>query len=126
MSRTATQNSSPVTSQQLNADQQGAKDDDICVYIFTASAALVGVCLTVIGLFRTLGSSTRAVTIGDDLLALDGIMFLAACILSYIAIRIRRSIGRRHHRLERTADIVFVTGLVMMALICGLIAYEVV
>lgn len=62
-------------------------DDDICVHIFTASAALVGVCLTVIGLFRVVAKLKD---------------------------------------INSLADAVFLVALSLMAVVCGLIAYEIV
>jgi hypothetical protein len=99
-------------------------EDDVCVHIFTVSAALVGACLTVVGFFRALGRAAQEATIGDNLVALDALVFLAACVLAYIAIRTRRH--RRRYTIERLADILFLCALAFMAVICGLIAYEVI
>ena len=92
---------------------------DLCIHIFTASAALVGVCLTVIGLLRVVVATTKVGTIADDLLAADATLFMVACLLAYWALR-SRSV-RRMHRLERTADVLFLSGLVLMTIVCGVI-----
>ncbi len=84
---------------------------------------MVGVCLTVIGLLRVVISVRRADTIADDLLAIDAVLFLAACLLSYWTLR-RRSL-RRMPAVERTADAVFVAALLLMAGICGFITYAI-
>ena len=99
-------------------------EDDISVHIFTASAAMVGVCLTVIGLFRLTSKLKSIVSFGDELLAIDCVVFLASCILAYLALRTRRR--QRKYRIEQAADIIFLIGLCSMALICALIAYELV
>lgn len=94
---------------------------DISVHIFTASAALVGVCLTVIGLIRVVIATSNVDTIADDLLAIDALLFLVSCLLSYWALRTRSV--RRMHRVERVADAIFILGLLLMTTVCGVIAY---
>jgi hypothetical protein len=99
-------------------------EEDIAVHIFTASAALVGVCLTVIGLFRISDRLRDVSNLGQALLAVDALAFLASCVLSYNALKTRRQ--RRRHTVERIADIVFLAALGLMAIACSLIAYELV
>src|SRR5215208_7567192 len=77
-------------------------EQDICIHIFTVSSAMVGVCLTVIGLIRVVITFGRANTLADDFLAGDALLFLISCLLSYWALR-SRSV-RRMHRLEKIAD----------------------
>ena len=98
-------------------------EEDICIHIFTVSAAMVGVCLTVIGLIRVLIALREIETIADDLLAADAILFLVACLLSYWAMRTRSL--RRMHRVERFADGIFLFAMILMTAICGLIAYAI-
>ncbi len=104
--------------------QDAQLEEDISIHIFTASAAMVGVCLTVIGLLRVVLTIKKGVTFADDILAVDAFVFLLACLLSYVALRTRNS--RRMHRVERFADGLFILGLVFMALVCSLIVYEIV
>jgi hypothetical protein len=99
-----------------------ALEEDICVHIFTVSAAMVGVCLTVIGLIRVVISVRGVDTLTDDLLALDALLFLTSCLLSYWGLRARGT--NRMHRIERLADGIFVFGLLMMVGACGMIAYS--
>jgi multisubunit Na+/H+ antiporter MnhF subunit len=99
-------------------------EEDVSIHIFTTSAAMVGVCLTVIGLIRVILTIHGGVTLADDILALDALIFLISCILSYFALRTRNT--RRMHRIERIADSLFITGLVLMVFVCGLIVYEIV
>ena len=98
--------------------------EDVCIHIFTASAAMVGVCLTVIGLLRVVLTIRVSVTFADDLLALDAFVFLVSCLLSYFSLRTRNA--RRMTRLERLADILFIAGLVLMVFVCAFIAFEIV
>ena len=64
-------------------------EQDICIHIFTVSSAMVGVCLTVIGLIRVVITLGRADTLADDFLAGDALLFLISCLLSYWALRSR-------------------------------------
>jgi hypothetical protein len=95
----------------------------ISIHIFTVSSAMVGVCLTVIGLIRVVITLRHADTIADDLLAADAVLFLLATLASYWALR-RRSY-RRRPLLERAADALFIVALLMMVAICGYITYAV-
>ncbi len=98
-------------------------ESNICVHIFTVSAAMVGVCLTVIGIIQLVIKSQGLTTLADDFLALDALFFLISCLLSYWAMR-RREFNRMH-QIERLADIVFITALIFMVFICVIITYEI-
>ena len=98
-------------------------EEDICIHIFTVSSAMVGVCLTVIGLIRVVITLGKADTLADDLLASDALLFLISCLLSYAALRARNL--RRMHNIERAADVVFIVAMVMMTAICGFITYSI-
>jgi hypothetical protein len=98
-------------------------DHDICTHIFTASAAMVGVCLTVIGIIRMVVSLRHTDVLGDDLLAINAMTYLAACLMSYWALR-TRSLGR-NHRLERIADVLFLTALTLTAVNAAFITWAV-
>src|SRR5437773_4114314 len=98
-------------------------EHDICIHIFTVSSAMVGVCLTVIGLIRVVISLGTADTLADDFLAADALLFLVSCMLSYWALRSRGL--RRMHRLERIADGIFIVAMVGMVVVCALITYTI-
>jgi len=104
-------------------DRQGRThlEEDVCIHIFTVSAGMVGVCLTVIGLLRVIITVRHTDTIADDLLASDAVLFLTSCLLSYWTLRRRNS--RRMPRVERIADSVFIVALLLMVGICALITY---
>jgi hypothetical protein len=99
--------------------------DDPAIHVFTASAALVGVCLTVIGLFQVIAQLRGLGSLGDDLLSLDALLFLGACILAYLALRTPRGRSRREV-FERYADLLFLIALVLMAVACSLLTYRLV
>jgi hypothetical protein len=102
-------------------NDQAKLEEDICIHIFTVSSAMVGVCLTVIGLIRVVITLGKADTIADNLLAVDAMLFLVSCLLSYAALRSRGP--RRMHRMERAADGIFIAAMVVMTAICGVITY---
>lgn len=104
-------------------DPRTPLEADLCVHIFTVSAGMVGVCLTVIGLLRVVVTLEKADTLADDLLAADAVLFLVACLSSYWALRTRNT--RRIHRLERFADSIFILALLSMVGICGFITYAI-
>jgi hypothetical protein len=79
--------------------------------------------LTVIGLIRVVITLGKADSAADDCLAVDALLFLIACLLSYWALRSRTS--RRMHRVERIADGIFILAMIGMAAICALITYSV-
>jgi uncharacterized membrane protein len=83
---------------------------------------LVGVCLTVVGLFRVISRLKDLNSIADNILAIDAFAFLGSCLMAYLALR--TADRQRRERLERMADGVFLTGLALMVVVCGLVAYE--
>ncbi|PYL22635.1 MAG: hypothetical protein DMF37_11735 [Verrucomicrobia bacterium] len=104
-------------------DPDNHLERDICIHIFTVSSAMVGVCLTVIGLIRVVITLGTADTLADDFLAADALLFLVSCLLSYWALRSRGL--RRMHRLERIADGIFIMAMIGMVVICALITYTI-
>lgn len=85
-------------------------DDDICVHIFTSSSTMVGVCLTVVGILRVVVTLRSEDVLGDDLLTINTMIYLAAALTSYWALRTRSV--QRNHRLEYVADGLFLVGMV--------------
>ena len=97
------------------------QEENLSIHIFSVSSAMVGVCLTVIGIFALVCSYNKIQTAGDDITAVDAIFFLSACILSYIAMKTKEA--KRRLFLEKAADIIFLIGLSLMASICFFIVY---
>ena len=111
------------TAEMMSNGDNSKREENICIHIFTVSSAMVGVCLTVIGLIRVVITLGRADNLADDLLAFDALLFLGSCLLSYTALR-SKALGRMH-RIERLADILFIVAMVGMVVICGFITYAV-
>ena len=84
---------------------------------------MVGVCLTVIGLLRVVIALRKADTVADNMLAVDAILFLFACLASYWALRTRSR--RRMYFVERIADAVFIVALLLMVVICIFITFAI-
>jgi hypothetical protein len=97
-------------------------EESICVHIFSVSAAMVGVCLTVIGIIRIVIKARNATTLADDFLAIDAMLFLSSCMLAYWAMRKQGTPAMV--RIERIADAIFIIALVFMVVICALVAFE--
>jgi hypothetical protein len=100
-----------------------AKDlalNDLCVHLVSVSAGMVGVCLTVIGLLQ-FTTNRRVATLADDLVAVDAVLFLAVCILSYCALRSTDRVRRQ--RWEGIADMLFLAAMCFMVVICGVIVW---
>ena len=102
---------------------QTAQEGNLCVQLMSVSAGMVGVCLTVIGIFKLFHNLRGAGTIADDLVAVDSLLFVTVCIFSYGAMRTPNRTLRQ--RLERTADLLFLSALTFMAVICGIIAWAI-
>ena len=106
-----------------NTEPESRLEKDICIHIFTVSAGMVGVCLTVIGLVRVVITLGKVDTFADDLVAVDAVLFLAACLSSYWALRTRSV--KRMHRVERFADIAFIVALVFMVVVGAFVTYAI-
>jgi len=84
-------------------------DENLAAHTSAVSSGMVGVGLTVLGLFRVSDRLRDVSNIGEMLLSI---------------LRSRKREPRR--RMERVADGLFLAGLVLMALIGALISYELV
>lgn len=96
-------------------------DDDICVHIFSVSATMVGVCLTVIGIIRIVLTLRGEDLIADDLVALNAMLYLGSALCAYWSLRSRRE--RRSRRMMHTADGLFLVALVFTVVNAGFITW---
>ncbi|MCE4070558.1 MULTISPECIES: hypothetical protein [Pseudomonas] len=96
-------------------------DDDICVHIFSVSATMVGVCLTVIGIIRVILTLRREDLIIDDMVAVNLMFYLVAALCSYWSLRTHRTL--RSQRMMQVADTVFLVALVFTAVNAGFITW---
>ena len=98
-------------------------DEDICVHIFTTSSAMLGVCMTVVGVIRVVTAVRQINTVADEILSINAGVYLCAGLVAYWALRTRKH--KPNHLLERLADGMFLFGLVMSAAATGYIAWVV-
>ena len=98
-----------------------ALDERTCRLICPIAAAMVGVCLTGIGLLHVATVVRQQGTIADDLLSVDAVLFLVAMLASYFALRVQSHI--RLHGLERIADGAFIAAMLLLTLACFVITY---
>lgn len=99
-------------------ESERRKERDIAAHIFTTSSVMVGLCLTIISVVRSLPRPGQLQTAVDDLIAIGALVFLLSCFLSYAVLRSRHL--RNMHRVESLADGVFLLGLTLLAIACGL------
>ena len=102
-------------------ERDRTRERDIAAHIFTTSSVMVGLCLTIISVVRSMPSQLN--TAVDDLIAVGALVFLLACFLSYAVLRARHM--RRMHRIESLADGVFLLGLTILAVACGLFVWTI-
>ena len=97
------------------------REHDLTLHVFAISAAMVGVCLTAIGILRLITAQTQVQTLGDEFLAADSVLFVVCCSLSFWSFKTRHA--KLRQRLRMTIDTLFMLGLVVMAGVCVVIAY---
>lgn len=97
------------------------KEESIAQHIFSVSAAMVGVCLTVIGIINIITEFSKTKSIADDVIVINAMFFLASCLLSYTAIKTKNRKIRL--RLEKTADLFFLSALIIMVGVCSILVY---
>jgi len=96
---------------------------NLAQHILPASTAMVGVCLTGIGLVKIIEARTGPLHT-DEYMALDALIFLTSGVFSYHALR--QAGGVRQALYETLADYTFLTGMVAMAAISVLFAFDIV
>jgi hypothetical protein len=99
------------------------KERDIATHILTTSSVMLGLCLTVISVMHSQKTADTLETLVDDIIAVDALIFLTACYLSYAALRVRHQ--QRIHRIECMADVVFLLGMSGMGLACVLFVWTI-
>ncbi len=90
---------------------------EIASHIFNGSITMIGICITVIALFRIMKINLQ--TYADEILAIDTVVFIASSLFSYSALR-----KKDNARMERVADYLFYTGMFVMLVVGGLIVFN--
>lgn len=94
------------------------REHELTVHVFSISAAMIGVCLTAIGILRLVSSESRTETLGDELLAADSVLFVLCCFLSFWSFKTSRERLRRALRL--IIDGLFMLALSIMVVVCAI------
>ena len=101
--------------------QKEEVETSISVDVFSVSAAMVGVCLTVIQLIQ-MNAAQKPGTIVDEILAFDAVVFMMACIISFFALK-----SKRHSRfkkiMENAGDGCFLLAISTMVVAITLVVY---
>ena len=100
------------------------REHDLTLHVFSISAAMVGVCLTAIGILRLVAAQTKVQTLGDEFLAADAVLFVICCFLSFWSFKAKQP--RLRQTLRLFVDVLFMVALVVMVGICAIIAYALV
>ena len=100
------------------------REHDLTMHVFAISAAMVGVCLTAIGILRLVMSYSPVETIGDKLLAADAVVFMVCCFLSFWSFKTKNL--RLRHLLRLIIDGSFTLALTILVVGCAVIAYAMV
>jgi hypothetical protein len=104
-------------------------DDDERVYshlltLLSVSAAMVGVCITAIGLVSVIEALNKVERIVDDMLALSTIVFSCVTLMSFLGIRTR--IRRSFPGYMLVLDVLFCVGIAMMVIASMLLSFLVI
>ncbi|MCU0878552.1 MAG: hypothetical protein MUF06_12265 [Pirellulaceae bacterium] len=91
--------------------------------VLSVSSGMVGVCLTAIGLIGIRKSIGGVESIVDDMLAVGSLLFMVTALFSFFAMRTRLSKAWRG--IERSIDVVFSLGLVLVVVATALLTWEV-
>ena len=95
------------------------KTKDISQHILPVSSTMVGVCMTVITVMQ-LVPKDKVANWADNLIAIDGLFFLASTVFSYWALRSDNNAAKA----ESFADRLFLLGMILMVIISFLVAFE--
>ncbi|WP_214229143.1 hypothetical protein [Pedobacter sp. B4-66] len=90
-------------------------------HILNTSATLLGLCFIVLTSLKVAKMSDS--TLIDETTALAIILFMTACILSFLSMKRR---GPANYGLERTADIIFIFGLLVLFLTTMMVTFNVI
>jgi hypothetical protein len=100
-------------------NNEPSKPRGLADHILPSSATMIGVCMTVISVSQLIPKENISKHV-DEMLAFDGLLFLASAMLSYFSIR------NPHYAdtLERRADLVFLAAITLMVVIGFVVSFE--
>lgn len=95
--------------------------NNLSQHILPNSATMVGVCIMVITIVKSLAPGVAHYLI-DKTLAVDSILFMVSALLSFLSIRLNHA----SVKLELWAEMIFLLGLVSMTLITVIFSFEII
>jgi hypothetical protein len=95
-------------------------NSDLSHHILPNSATMVGVCIMVISIVKSLPADTVNYFI-DKALAVDSLLFMISALFSFLSIRLENS----NLHFEQWAEIIFIVGLVSMTIITVIFSFEI-
>lgn len=96
-------------------------NNDQSPHILNTSATLLGICFVVLTSLNVLNLKQK--TIMDELTTAAIIMFMTSSLLSFLSMRSKKLKGIRY---ERMADIIFLSGLLLLFITTMLLALNVI
>lgn len=99
-------------------------DRDIYLHVSEISVVMMGVCLTGVSILNVDQDVNNLNTYLDDLLAIDSFLFLASYLMSYWVVRVMTKSTRNIRRVGNLANIIFLIGMIFMAIVCGLVVLQ--
>lgn len=90
-------------------------------HILATSANLLGICFLVLTSLKALHLSDGSLI--DEFAIVAIILFMTSCIVSFISMK---KVRLKSQKLEQVADIIFLSGLVVMSIATLLIAFHVI
>ena len=100
--------------------EPGDNRKNISRHILPTSSNLLGLCFVILGFIRI--SKFAAETFLDELVAVAVVFFLISSVLSYSSMRSKI----KSEFYEKTADLIFLIGLVFLTLISLVVVFEMV
>ena len=95
----------------------------ILMRVLATSGTLAGLCVTGLGVVHTLAKSERISKTAELVLALDSLVFIAATVGCFLALRFRHAPWVKS--LANVVELLFLTGLIGMVLFGVMILYVV-
>jgi hypothetical protein len=92
--------------------------------LLSVSAAMVGVCLTAIGLIGILNALKRLEIVVDEILSVGTLLFMAVTMLSFLGIR--TGLRQSWRGLPLAIDVLFCLGLLVLTVASVLLAWVVI
>ncbi len=108
----------------IDAFYQRMCQRDIYLHVSEVSVAMIGVCLTGVSILNVDQDINNVNTYVDNLLAIDAFVFLTAYLLSYWVVRVMTKNDRNVRKIGNIANVIFLIGMIFMAIVCGCIVLQ--